>query len=265
MATKLDFSQKSLIIITGASKGIGRALALEIAKVAANGSAIILIARSEKSLQETSDQIKVVNSSLETYVHPLDLSHAKESDYAELFKNISERFTLNTFVVSLLIHNAGSVGVIKDLDSLSDVQLWRDYYEFNFFSVIILNNLFLKTVRNVIRNIFVVNISSLVGTNPFLNMGMYGSGKAARNLYFRTLAMEETNVKVLNYQPGPVDTDMLNTILQTAKNPILKKQFDDAVESKSVLSPQQTSEKLLFILKEGKFESGAIIDYFDEI
>lgn len=51
------------------------------------------------------------------------------------------------------------------------------------------------------------------------------TGKAARDMFFRTLAVEEPNIRVLNYAPGPCDTDMGKDCREKTKAPEVKKFF----------------------------------------
>ncbi len=62
----------------------------------------------------------------------------------------------------------------------------------------------------------IINISSLAGIQPFASCGIYSMGKAAREMFHKVLAEEHkvknSGVKVLNYAPGPLDTDMQKQI-----------------------------------------------------
>jgi sepiapterin reductase len=51
------------------------------------------------------------------------------------------------------------------------------------------------------------------------------TGKAARNMFFRTLAVEEPNIRVLNYAPGPCETDMQKDCREKTRAPDIKKYF----------------------------------------
>lgn len=138
-------------------------------------------------------------------MHLLDFSKVTVN-YIILVTEILGQFEcFKNFYNFLLIHNVGSIGQVTDVHSFITVDVWQDYYEFNFFSVVFLNKLFVGAlIRGTVPNIFVVNISSLMGRQAFCNMGMYGSGKAARDMFFKTLALEEPKVKVLNYSPFPL-------------------------------------------------------------
>jgi sepiapterin reductase len=66
------------------------------------------------------------------------------------------------------------------------------------------------------KELVIVNISSLAAIKPFSTWSVYCMGKAAREMFHQVLAEEHKNsksgVKVLNYAPGPLDTDMQKDI-----------------------------------------------------
>ncbi|CAD6230522.1 GSCOCG00006800001-RA-CDS [Cotesia congregata] len=96
-------------------------------------------------------------------------------------------------------------------------------------------------------------------------MGYYCSGKAGREMYFKVFAEEFPEVNVLNYSPGPVETDMLRTIAETLADNETRKQFSDARRERKQLTTDQTINRLVGVLKDHKFKSGDHVDYYDEI
>lgn len=82
-------------------------------------------------------------------------------------------------------------------------------------------------------------------------------------MYFRTLALEEEAVIVLNYSPGGVQTDMLAEFeTHTASNEVrtLMKQLH---ERNLILKPVQTTTKLIDIIENGRFKSGEHKRYYE--
>ncbi|KAL3274678.1 hypothetical protein HHI36_016057 [Cryptolaemus montrouzieri] len=255
----IDFSKKSLIFITGASRGIGRAIAIEITRIVNPKSALVLIASSAKGLQETKSLISEVNNSLNVVTYPLDLSAPSSEVYENLFDDVLKKTNNSELENAIFIHNAGTVGILKKSLDLTDVEEWKRFYDLNIISAIFLNTLFVKKSKNLAKKLIVINISSLCGIKPFVNMSMYGSVKAAREMFFKVFALEEPEVVILNYCPGPVDTDMFNSLVHTAQDETLRKSMSEV----EPLKPKQTVEKLLGILQKGEFASGDTIDYFD--
>jgi len=81
--------------------------------------------------------------------------------------------------------------------------------------------------------------------------------------FVQVFALENPDVNVLNYSPGPVDTDMFQIVCETVKNPETKKRLKHMQETNTVLTTEQTVNRLLKILKEQKYNAGDRIDYFD--
>ncbi|KAF5270712.1 hypothetical protein FQA39_LY01450 [Lamprigera yunnana] len=244
------------VIVTGASQGIGRTIAIETSKNLSKHSLIVLLARSEDGLKETQRLITEFNNEVTVKIFPLDLTKPNLNMWADLIDpNISaER--------AIIFHNAGQIGILKKARKLTNIESWRDYFDLNVFSVGILNSFLMNKFKN--KKLLIVNITSLCGRQPFKDLAMYGSAKAARDLYFRVLALEEPDVTVLNYSPGPVDTDMVDKICVSAESEETRDMFLKCKSENTILTTIQTITKLLRILKEGNFTSGDIIDYYDE-
>ncbi|KAB0793089.1 hypothetical protein PPYR_12709 [Photinus pyralis] len=256
--TAVDFSKKTLVIVTGASQGIGRTIAVDISKSLIANSKIILIARSESGLNATKESIAKVNKAINVEVIPLDLTKPSLEECSNILKGHCDAQQ------AIIFHNVGQVGKLTSCVTLTDIQLWRDYFDLNVFSVSMLNGLFVSSLKGKVDKLFVINITSLCGRIPFRNMAMYGAGKAARCLYFQVLAVEEEDVVVLNYSPGPVDTAMIEEIIGTAESKELKGDFISMKETKKMLTPSQSVNKLLSVLKLGNYKSGDTVDYYDE-
>lgn len=262
MTTSINFSKKSLIIITGASRGIGQTIAIEISRHLTQDSIIVLLARSEGGLKETKSQIQEIDKSLTILTYITDLSKPNIEEYNNIFNNLLSTIDQNDIHFGIIFHNAGHVGTLKQTTDLTDLTVWREYFDLNMFSVILLNSAFIKNLISVVPQLMSVNITSLVGRSPFSNMAMYGSGKAARDLFFKVLSVEEPNIIVLNYSPGPVDTEMFNSIIETAQSDEVKQTFK-TVKDTSVLTTVQTVTKMLKLIEKGDFKSGDTVDYFD--
>lgn len=76
-------------------------------------------------------------------------------------------------------------------------------------------------------------------------------------VFSQVLAKEEPSTRVLNYAPGPVETNMLNQLRVETWNPEMKDNTSGA------LTPETTCYRLIQLLAENKYPSGAHVDYFD--
>ena len=124
----------------------------------------------------------------------------------------------------------------------------------------------------------IVNVSSLAAIQAFPSWGVYCSGKgiafhntandllpAARDMLHKVLAEEEakSNVRVLNYAPGPLDTEMQRITRETCSDETLRATFAKMYEEGKLVSPDDSAQKLLLLLDEDNYTQGQHIDYFD--
>lgn len=86
-------------------------------------------------------------------------------------------------------------------------------------------------------------------------------------MYFRSLAVEEADedaqLTVLNYAPGPVQTEMTADIESNAASPELRELFKGMRTERTMLQPIDTTNRFIAVIEGGNYESGAHIDYFD--
>lgn len=185
-------------LVTGASRGIGAAVAKSLA---AEGAHVILLARTKSGLEETYDIINE-NGGTST-IMPFDLTHLEELE--ALGPTILDRFKR----LDIWIANAGKLGTLTPV-SHSKMKDWRDVYTLNVLS----NVQMIRTLEPLLkasdagRAIFV---GSGMGIDPYAFYGEYGVSKAAMMLLARTWAQEtkHTNLKINIVCPGAVDTELL--------------------------------------------------------
>lgn len=256
-------SGKVFLLITGASRGIGRQIAITFGSLLQEGSHILLLARSINNLQEIAKEIP---SKVTVHTVSMDLSKASKSDFeGAILKSLKET-TREAFDRMVVVHNVGTMGTSKLLNELSDVNDWKECYDVNFFVPVVLNT--------VIMNLFddstntkkvIINISSLYAIQAEFGYGQYCSVKAAREMYFKTFALENPDVNVLSYSPGPVDTNMFVTACKEAVDPVVKKRFINLRDTKTVLTTEQTVNRLIEVLKEHKYKPADHVDYYDKL
>ncbi|KAI2664169.1 Sepiapterin reductase [Labeo rohita] len=241
---------KTLAIITGASKGFGRALALSIAPRLAAGSALILAARSDDKLQELKAELSRSESGLTVRCVAADLRCQAGVD-----RVITEIRDIDPDIDHLLLFNNA------DLCFISVVNL---YLSLNVSSALCLTAGVLRTVprRASLRRV-IVNVSSLCALQPFPSWVLYCSGKAARDMMFRVLAEEEPDLRVLNYAPGPLDTDMQLQARSSSADDALRNSFSVMHTQGQLLTCDQSISKLMKVLVEDKYPSGAHLDFYD--
>lgn len=262
----LDLNKKTYLVVTGASRGIGKTMAIEVSKELKAGSVIILMARNKDDLNKTKASIEANRQDLKVMVYVVNLSKTDADELHKLLTHALLQFKekISSFERAFIIHNAGTVGdVSKKAIDVPDTVIWTEYYHTNVFSTIALNVAFFSMFAFVPK--LVVNITSKCALEPFVSMSFYCSAKAAREMYFSVLAAEEkdTDTLVLNYAPGAIDTDMTAYVQDATINKDLHDSFKSQRDTNTMLSTEQTTKKFLNILKEQKFKSGDHVDYWD--
>jgi NAD(P)-dependent dehydrogenase (short-subunit alcohol dehydrogenase family) len=198
-----------VIIVTGASRGIGAAAAIELA---AGGAKLCLSARAASSCSGVLEKIK--NAGGEAFAASCDVS-----DYGAVEKMIAE--TIDRYGrIDALINNAGIVDPIGAIATSNPVD-WAQNISVNLVGVYhgtraVLPH-FLEQGSGVI-----VNISSGAAHGPMEGWSAYCSGKAGVYMMTRATALEagEKGVRVYGFAPGVVDTDMQGTIRASGINAV---------------------------------------------
>lgn len=262
-ATKIDLKQVSYLLITGASRGIGQRMAIETARKLKPGSIVVLLARSASGLESTKAEILEVNSRITVVTSSVDLGNASKQLLEDIIEKSLAKTPVSNFELAVVIHNVGTIGnVERKAVDMCDRQEWEEYFATNVFTVGVLNSCFLHKFNGCAKKL-VVNVTSKACVAPFKSMGFYCAGKAAREMYFKVLAEEETDLVVLNYSPGPVETDMTVDIQGRSADEGIRNYFKDLRDTTTILTTHQTTEKFLSILEAGQFQSGDHVDYYD--
>lgn len=256
----VNWQVPTFLIVTGASRGLGSTIAIELCKKLCDGSSVLLMARDKSKLMITEDAITKC-SSVKPHIVAIDLALPDSPTYEHMLSNCIQNGTIYRQVV--LVHNAGTLGdVSKTVANSTSSSEIRNYFDLNVHSVMFLTSAFLKIFEKSQRKL-VINISSLAAIQPFKGWNLYCTGKAAREMYFRVLAEEEkSSVVILNYAPGPLQTDMLPQILNQAL-PEIRQQFHDAQSQNQLLTCEYTVQRLLQVLERSRFKSGDHVDVFD--
>ncbi|KAL8206451.1 UNVERIFIED_CONTAM: hypothetical protein K2H54_003527 [Gekko kuhli] len=264
---------RGLAVVSGASRGLGRSVARAVAGRLAPGSALLLLARSEEPLRRLETQLAAACPALAVRALPADLAQPRGLQAArDAARALRPPGPLRRL---LLVNNADKQKVARgSRSSLGDIsKAFADftspdevnsYLNLNVTSALCLTASILKAFPaepGLCRT--VVNISSLCALKPFKTWTLYCTGKAARDMMFQVLAAEEPDVRVLNYAPGPLDTDMQELARTESGDLEMREQFLRMKQQGQLLDCDVSSQKLLKLLLEDTFESGAHIDFYD--
>jgi uncharacterized protein len=186
-------------LITGGSKGIGKAMAIELAK---RKYGLLLVARSEKLLHEVSAEIAKAHGVVVHYL-ALDLSAPSAP------QQVYDWCVKNNYTVEILINNAG-YGLCGKLDdySLADN---TNMLQLNINAVTEMCQLFLPMLKRQ-KAARILNIAGGIAYQAAGNMALYGASKAFILYFSRALRAElkGTGVTVTCLSPGATDTDFVS-------------------------------------------------------
>lgn len=268
----INKSQRAFVIVTGASRGIGRSVAVQLAEFFAANSVLVLVARDAQALEETADHIRQsCGNRITLRLLAIDLAEPTDNELQQICR-IDGAATPSPFDVALIVHNVGTIGDITlGAAACGNAVMWQSYYATNVFSVARLNVCFLERFAvadgktSATTAVFVVNVTTKCSTVPYASFTMYCTSRAAREMYFRVLAVERPDVRVLNYGPGVVDTAMTVDVQARSADGKLRDMFRSMRDGSQMLRPVQTAEQLVLVLESGDFESGAFVDYYESV
>ena len=189
----LNSLDNKFAVVTGATKGIGRAIAgaLLEAKVA-----VAICARNQDAVDAT-----VSDLSAKGRIVGIAADVSKEDDVRRLFEFVDQQFG----ALDILVNNAG-VGIFSSVADLTPEQ-WRRVVDTNLTGSYYCCHEAMPRFRRRGAG-FVINISSLAGKNPFAGGGAYNASKFGLNGFSEAMMLDhrQENVRVCSIMPGSVNT-----------------------------------------------------------
>ncbi len=197
-------------LITGGSRGLGRAMAYALAE---GGARIALVARDAEALQISAAGVRERGSEAETFV--VDVTN--EAEVEKLQQDVLARFGQ----LDILINNAG-INIRKQVQEFT-LEEWNRVMATNLTSAFLLSRAFVPQMkgRGYGR---IINMTSIMSHVSIAGRTAYSSSKAALLGFTKALALElvQDGITVVGISPGPFGTEM-NTPLMN--DPVLNAQF----------------------------------------
>lgn len=243
-----------IVIITGASRGLGAAIAKIAAKL---GAKVVLNARSADALETVAQSIQDEGGT--ALAVPADVSQPDECQYL-VDAAVSQFGRLDA-----LVNNAGilhPIAPIADAEPLG----WQENLGINLLGPVLLTQAALPHLRQ--RNGRAIHISSGAAINAIPGWGAYSVAKAGLNHFNKILAAEEPNITTLTVRPGVVDTEMQALIRNEgsgAMPPERYTYFVDLHRQGKLLPPEKPGRAVaLLALHAPPAWSGEFIQWDDE-
>ena len=219
MKDKARFKDK-VVMITGASSGIGRATALAFAR---EGATTILVSRSEEKLEKVENEIRKFNP--DVLVVPTDVS------LQEGVHNMVEKVMGKYGRVDILFNNAGS-SYVGRIDNVNFVDDTKKMMEVDFFGTVYCTKEVLPIMQKQGSG-HIINMSSVVGRKAFPHFAGYSSSMHAITAFSDSLRQElrGSGINVSTIHPALTQTPLLDHVSPEDMPPPFKRMTPISVES----------------------------------
>lgn len=227
-----------IALVTGGSKGIGRATALALL---GEGASVLVCARGRKSLEETRSLAEAAGGA-RLVTHEADLS--RQEDIKKVVSRCVEEFG----TIDILINNAGSARPGPFLE-IPDGD-WVDDWTLKFFGYVRMAREVLSHMEQAQHGV-IVNVIGTGGLRPMANYMVGGAANAGLNHFTKALAAEgaKHGVRVVGINPGPILTDRLEKFLTTMSPD--GRDREDALRKMTPLGrvgePEEVADLVLFL------------------
>ncbi|MDB5247796.1 MAG: hypothetical protein JWQ40_2190 [Segetibacter sp.] len=243
-----DFTNKN-VLITGGSRGIGRACAKLFSDLNAN-----VIFTYKSNLTEAQRTLELLHNQQNHSMYQVDLS--EPGDIRELFRQVTERYEH----LDVLVNNAG-VFIEHKIDKVSFEEWQRAWNETITTNLTGVSNLCYFAAQQMIKQNHgkIVNISSRGAFRGEPDHPAYGASKAGLNALSQSLAVAlgKYNITVGVVAPGFVETDMAAAYLNSKAGELIKKQS----ALNRVATPEEVARIVAVFACEGlEFMTGGIVD-----
>ena len=246
-----------VVVVTGSSRGIGKAIAKEFAK---NGYSVVLNARDEEELKQASKEIEEEtkqnddnnNSKIALVVGDISQEQTSQSLIEEVIKRFGR--------LDVLVNNAGISGTSKKINELTTDD-WQKVIDINLKGAFICTREALKhmlqnnsktsqgysdTKNNDNGNYSIINISSVHESIPQSESTPYAASKGGMMMLTKTVALEvaEKGIRVNGIAPGAIATDMNKDMLEDEEK---KNQEEQNIPMHRIGQPEEIASVALFL------------------
>jgi len=216
-----------VILVTGANRGFGLAITMDLSKA---GATVIMLGRDLGSLEYAYDAVVDAGYN-EPILYPLDLEGATPENYQELQDNVLEKFDK----LDGLIHNAAILGAQMPIEQY-DIKLWYSTLQINLSAPFMLTQFLIPALAKS-EDARILFLSSSVGREARAYWGAYSVSKFGIEGFAKTLSeeLEKTNISVNTVNPGKLRTEMRRTAYP-------------AEDSSTVPMPEEKSAAIVYLL-----------------
>jgi NAD(P)-dependent dehydrogenase (short-subunit alcohol dehydrogenase family) len=238
----------NLYIVTGHTKGLGRALVEQLG--ADPDIELIALGRAADGPIRGGEQIRV------------DLADPRAIDAA--FDRIAARLQARRYAKAVLLNNAGVIAPVGRLDRVDAAELERGL-AVNFTAPILVMRRFLLATAGRAEVRRVVNISSGAGRRAIFGWGAYCAAKAGIDMVSRVVALEaqtaQTGIEVVSLAPGIIDTPMQERVRSSSPEDFADvERFRQMKAGGELRAPADVAADILRLEKSGKLFAEPVAD-----
>ena len=233
-------TEKLVAVVTGASRGIGKACAIELAK--SNCDVAITYAGNDEAANATLAELKELGVNAKSYKFNVADKEACSSAIEEIIKDFGK--------IDILVNNAGITrdGLFMRMSS----ENWEDVINTNLNSAYYMSNAVVRSMMKQ-RSGCIINMSSIVGVYGNAGQANYAAAKSGLIGFTKSLAKElgSRNIRVNAIAPGFIQTDMTSG-LDVEK-------ISEHIPLKRLGQPDDIAKTVKFIALEGTYITGQVL------
>ncbi len=234
---------KKVALVTGGSRGIGRACAIELAR--AGLDVVINYAGNVDAASKTVEELRALGSNAEAYQFDVSNKAQVEENIAKIFEKYGR--------IDVLINNAG---ITRDgLFIRMSEENWLDVINTNLNSAYFVTNPVSKIMMKQ-RSGSIVNMASVVGLYGNVGQANYASAKAGIIGFTKALAKElaARSIRVNAIAPGFIQTDMTKTLPENAVA-----MMTEHIPLKTLGTPEDVAVVAKFLALDAKYVTGQVL------
>lgn len=242
-----------MAIVTGATRGLGEAIASGLVK---KGVGLINISRRDN------DNLKAMatDAGVAYSFHPCDLTSTADTE--KVFREVGASVFSSGADTIYVIQNAGLVTPINPSGKV-DAESLEASVHVNLLAPMIALNELISASEGTAGQMLIVNISSGAGSRPVYGWSTYCSTKAGLNMLTETVSLELSGSgrdhKVISFSPGVMDTDMQGEIRSSAKEAFAEvEKFKRYKEEGTLRSAEKVADALVGLITGTEVESGKL-------
>lgn len=245
-------------IITGASRGLGEGIALELIE---ENHHLICISRTES--QKVKQQTREKGCGYSFIAFDLGFSH----EIPQLAARIFEQIPADEAVGVYLVNNAGVVQPVGRAELCNPEEV-EHHLHLNLLTPMLLISAFIHHTLKWPVQKRILSISSGAAVNAYWGWSCYCTGKAGMDMFTKCVALEQNDseypVELMAVAPGIIDTNMQEVLRNTTDDQfIMRSKFVELKQNNLLIEPQVAGQKMAKLLLSDAFQNGKRIDLRD--